>query len=134
MLIELEDHLPELLANIEQLTKSELFVGIPEDSLRDTDITNSALGYIHEFGSPANNIPARPFLYPGIEKATDSNIKLLIDALDDLYSLEPVDIDYVLMQVGDNTVGYIQSAIDKQDLIDTGQLRESITYELRSAS
>ena len=34
-------------------------------------ITIAQLGFIHEFGSPAANIPARPFLVPGVESVKD---------------------------------------------------------------
>lgn len=51
------------------LTQRSVLVGIPVDAVRSDDdgpITNAQLGYIHENGSPDNNLPARPFLMPGI--------------------------------------------------------------------
>lgn len=35
----------------------------------DSRMTNAQIAYVHEHGSPAQNIPARPFLGPGIKEA-----------------------------------------------------------------
>ena len=37
------------------------------DARSDAPLGNAALGAIHEFGSPARNIPGRPFLVPGVQ-------------------------------------------------------------------
>eukprot|EP01037_Dinobryon_pediforme_P023422 gene23422-24868_t len=67
-----------LVERIKAMTKSEVLVGIPdqnaprsadEDEARKASgepVNNAELGYIHEFGVPEQNIPARPFLIPGI--------------------------------------------------------------------
>jgi hypothetical protein len=65
-----------MLRAVRDLTDAEVLVGIPESTTgRDNedgkDITNAALGYIHEFGAPEVNIPPRPFLIPGVEKSLD---------------------------------------------------------------
>ncbi len=72
-----KDMVDDVLKAVRDLTKSEILVGIPgENAGREPtpgeppgSITNVELGYIHEFGSPAQNIPARPFLIPGVEGA-----------------------------------------------------------------
>jgi hypothetical protein len=59
----------EVTAAIRELAGARVLVGIPakNDGRPAPDkIGNAALGYIHEFGSPINNIPPRPFLYPGV--------------------------------------------------------------------
>lgn len=43
--------------------------GKPVASVEGSDITNAALGYIHDNGAPESGIPARPFMVPGIEEA-----------------------------------------------------------------
>lgn len=61
------------------LAQQEVLVGFPEESTeRDDDPlvkgdepTNAELGYIHDNGAPEANIPARPFMVPGIENARD---------------------------------------------------------------
>lgn len=56
---------------VKQLGKKALYVGIAsgEDGDERTDGAppNSLLGYVHEYGSPSKNIPARPFLVPAVE-------------------------------------------------------------------
>lgn len=57
-----------MLNNLQNMAKNEVLVGIPESSSSRNNgaINNASLGYIHENGSPAKNIPARPWLIPGI--------------------------------------------------------------------
>lgn len=58
-----------------KLKQTAIYVGIPYgskgDARNDSPITNSQLGFIHERGSPSANIPARPFLGPGVESVID---------------------------------------------------------------
>lgn len=64
------DRVPEVMAAMRLLTQEAVYVGIPdkEDGRQGGDVGNASLGYIHENGSPARNIPARPFLNPGVNK------------------------------------------------------------------
>lgn len=85
------DNLEQVRDNLQLLSRLEVLVGFPEDSTaRDQDpeddpenrgITNAALGYIHDQGSPEVNIPARPFMVPGMEDATPAVKRLLGAAL-----------------------------------------------------
>jgi hypothetical protein len=59
-----------------ELRSSQVLVGIPAEKAPRTSeeakgmpINNAALGYIHNYGMPSQNIPARPFLEPGIKNA-----------------------------------------------------------------
>lgn len=62
------DKLKALQRNVKLLPGMQVLVGIPgENAEREGDLTNAQLGYIHEFGAPEANVPARPFLIPGIE-------------------------------------------------------------------
>lgn len=72
----------------------EVVAGFPEGEEKErtdadgnpTPITNAALGYIHNTGSPEANIPARPFMVEGIEnvreKITDRMFDIGTAALD----------------------------------------------------
>ncbi len=73
------DQVAEVVRSIQSLAKKEVLIGIPEatSSRPDEEITNAELGYIHENGSPANNIPARPFLIPGVQKAQEGAAKIM---------------------------------------------------------
>ena len=66
------DKMPELEKALKMLVNTEVLVGIPAaagvhpapDGSRP--ITNAEIGYVMENGSPATNVPARPFLVPGV--------------------------------------------------------------------
>lgn len=71
-------NLDDLVASLQKLAGVEVLVGFPEDTTeRDPEgdkpsgITNASLGYIHDNGAPEQNIPARPFMAPGIESVQD---------------------------------------------------------------
>lgn len=66
-----KDNVAKVFGSLQQLVGQRVLIGIPESTNhRDEDaINNAQIGYIHEFGSPASNIPARPFLIPGVKKA-----------------------------------------------------------------
>lgn len=76
------------------LSSREVLVGFPEDTTAReldlgtttkgkanlggaSDVTNAALGYIHDHGMPEQNIPARPFMVPGIKAAEPKIISAL---------------------------------------------------------
>lgn len=63
--------------------------------------TNAEIAYVNEFGSPADNIPPRPFLFPAInkqkekvERIFEKNLKVA------LTNLNPSHIDKTLEAVG----------------------------------
>lgn len=66
-----KDRVKEVSSAIRELSRSRVMIGIPASkTARQTGaINNAQLGYIHEFGSPDANIPARPFLIPGVQAA-----------------------------------------------------------------
>ena len=79
------DSVDRVLTSLKELTGKEVLVGIPESETERDDsapITNAALGYIHEFGSPPANIPARPFLIPGVRAVEDKAVAELQKAAD----------------------------------------------------
>ncbi len=62
----------DIIKALTKLAATHVLVGIPSDSHREDDaVSNALLGYVHEMGSPVNNVPARPFLRPGVEKSKD---------------------------------------------------------------
>lgn len=69
-----KDILADVVRSINNLVKKDVLVGIPDTTTERDDgepVNNATLGYIHENGSPAKNIPARPFLVPGVEDAQE---------------------------------------------------------------
>jgi len=65
------DRMAATLKAIGGLVARDVLVGNPAAKApREGDpINNPTIGYISEYGSPARNIPARPWLAPGIQKA-----------------------------------------------------------------
>lgn len=65
----------ELNSSLRKLKGSLVMVGIAKgsdkDKRKDGGIDNSDLGWIHENGSPSRNIPARPFLRPGVKEGSE---------------------------------------------------------------
>lgn len=152
-----KDITDKVLANIQKMAADRLLIGIPaEKAPRKGDpITNAALGFIHENGSPARNIPARPFLVPGVRAATPKCLEILKQFGKQSLTAGPAALDKGL-----NAAGLIaQAAVKKQivsqegfsplkagtiaarkrkgykgekALIRTGQLLNSITYVVRS--
>lgn len=72
-----KDNVDKTVAAMTKLIGKQVLVGIPETKASRKDepeMNNATLGYIHEFGSPASNIPARPFLLPGMKKSRTAAI------------------------------------------------------------
>ena len=150
-----KDITDKVLANIQKMVAQRLLVGIPaEKAPRKGDpINNAALGFIHENGSPARNIPARPFLVPGVREATPKCLAVLKQygkaALKD-----PAQIEKGLNAAGLIAQAAVKKRIVSQEgfsplkagtlaarkrkgfkgekaLIRTGQLLNSITYVVK---
>lgn len=70
-----KDGLEQIKARVFDMTTQEVLVGFPEDTTErkndelPTAVTNATLAYIHDNGAPEQNIPARPFMIPGINDA-----------------------------------------------------------------
>lgn len=153
------DHL-DLRRLMKDLTKKAVLVGVPDENAdRQPDphdpvpITNAGIGFVMEHGDPERNIPARPFLGPGVEGAS----KPIGDKLVATAS-KALDGDREAIDKGLHGVGLIaQSAVrqkiqdgpfvplaprtlsarkargrtGEKPLIDTGQLRNAVNYVIR---
>jgi ribosomal protein S20 len=81
-----KDNVSRVFKSMAALTKNAVYVGIPESNAprpEESDINNAALGYIHEFGAPKANIPARPFLVPAVKNIERQAIEELKKASQD---------------------------------------------------
>jgi len=143
---------------IKRFKNDTVLVGIPEsESSRekeDTDITNAALLAINNFGSPQNNIPARPVMEIGIRKAQteiaeifkNGAIKALsegLSALPILYERAGIVASTSIKKVINSQEGIeapAASTLDAREargfkgtkaLIVTGQMRNAITYVVK---
>lgn len=67
-----KDDLVRIILGVNELTKVDVLIGVPQErDARDdgSDFGNASIAFVQEFGSPVNNIPPRPHIVPGIEKA-----------------------------------------------------------------
>ena len=79
-----KDNVAKMLREVEELTSARLLIGLPGktadrkgDGGGKDPINNPTIGYIMEMGAPEANIPARPFLVPGVAAAQDECIALM---------------------------------------------------------
>lgn len=132
------------------LKRLDVLVGIPQETnAGHGGVTNAELLYIHENGSPARNIPPRPVLLEGIrEPIARERIKTLLQRgtrlalMGNMAGCEKV---YKMAgQIGANAVKAKFGAVgpplkpatiarkgSSATLIDTGALRNAVTYVVR---
>lgn len=119
------------------MTGKSVLVGIHEGAGSHGSITNAQLGAVLHFGN--DRIPARPWLDVGVQSGNADYMRIIAD--------NPNDLDNALEIVGAVAVGKVQefmtnlstpanapSTIAKKGssspLIDTGNLRQSVTYSV----
>jgi len=70
-----KDKVNAVVGSITKLVGKQVLVGIPEsnaarqDEAANAHPTNAMIGYLMETGSPARNVPARPWLVPGTRES-----------------------------------------------------------------
>lgn len=152
------DNVAKVLATIQELAGKQVLVGIPASKATREEgdaepINNAQLGHIHEYGAPASNIPARPFLIPGVARAQESinghlqkAAKAAMDGNEEKVDVE-LNATGLVAQAGaryEINNGDLAPLSDQtlaarrkrgrtgiKPLIDTGQLRNAITYVIR---
>lgn len=151
------DRSGEIKKAIEALKRKEVLVGIPqaESSREGEGITNAELLFIHTNGSPIRNIPPRPVIEPAIEDDKAVISKLMGNATKHALNGEETAAMKELEKAGleaqsasqdwfdnpkngwpPNSPSVMAAKIkkgstDPKPLIDTGELRKSITYVVR---
>lgn len=177
-----KDDVAKVFKAIQDLTDKQVLIGIPDSGQNRRDegpVNNATIGYVMEMGSPLHNVPARPFLVPGVEKARVAALRQLRQAaeaslrgdkggmLQGLNRAGIVASNEVKLQVNSNippplkpgTIrnrhrgrdtaireseqvylrlvaqgvepGAAQSEVGIVALVNTGQMRNSITYVVR---
>ena len=145
--------LQKIVQHAQAMARKRVMVGVPSNEAARTDAANNAmLALIHDRGSPARNIPARPFLQPGVEAALPKVEALLkrhaANALDGAAidaGLEAAGLaaqasvkNYI--RAGEHFAPLSPRTIEarkrrgfqgEKPLIETGQLINSITYVIR---
>lgn len=105
-------------AQIKALTQSRVLVGIPssttdrepEPGEKET-INNATIGFIMENGAPEMNIPARPWLGPGVKLAEDNIAKRYKAGAQAILDGKVADAEAVHTVVGLETVATIKKHI-----------------------
>lgn len=139
----------KLEAQLAALQRMEVLVGVPENKAprRNEPINNAQLIYIHTHGSPIRNIPPRPIIEPALahdrvaitDQLKQANQAVLEDnTAQALAHLQAAGIegrnacirwfDNPLNGWPPNAPSTIRAKGSSHPLIDTGQLRRSITY------
>lgn len=137
------------------MKNNSVYVGIPqEETSREgsKDVTNAELLYIHTNGSPANNIPARPVIEPALKDDSERLSAMMKKASKLVFNGNKEEAIKQLKLVGmrgqnvsrkwfvnekngwpPNSPSVYRRKLEKEStdpkpLIDTGELRKSITY------
>lgn len=141
---------------IEALTRSSVYVGIPSTKTERKEgqpIGNAAIGYIQEHGAPENNLPARPFLAPGVVAVKETLANIFRKAGKNAIEGNLADVERGLeaaglvaqvsakkfitegipppLKEGTLAARRARGRTGTTPLIDTGQLLNSITYVVR---
>lgn len=148
------DGFKKMMNGLNYLKDSAVYVGITEKetSRKDESITNAELLFIHTNGSPINNIPARPVIEPALkndrERLGKMMEKVALSALEN--NFEEADKNLKLTGMRGQNVSRAwftdpkngwppnspavimakrrKGSTNPRPLIDTGELRKSITY------
>lgn len=131
--------------------QNRCLVGIPQEKgpREKGEVTNVELAFIHSYGSPKRNIPARPFIEPALAQpdvkqkiaerlkaaamhAIDGNTEAALTQLDKAGQYgENAAKDYIgssnLTPLSPETIKRRKNSSNKP-LVDTGSLRGSITH------
>lgn len=155
-----KDAMPGFQKALRELLRQEVLIGIPADAPErspepgePSPPSNALIGYKMETGDPEMNLPARPFLVPGVMEIRDKAVARLKKAGQDALSGDPTKVDQALHAVGLMGQAAVQQKITdgpfaplaprtlaqrrargrtgERPLVDTGQLRRAITYTIR---
>ena len=137
--------LAKLMTYLKELNKERVYVGVPRSSngIRG----NAMIAMTHEFGSLANNIPERSFLRSTVLEQADKYARIFATNIPDAikngtpayeaYSkLGTIAMNDVRLKIASGEFAALAPATIKRKksskpLVDTGNLRQSINYEIR---
>lgn len=151
----------KLKKTLKFMKENEVYVGIPDDTTvreedRTGEVTNAELLFIHTNGSPINNIPPRPVIEPAIRNDKERLSGMMKKAAQLAFTGRFDEAVNQLRKVGmrgqnvsrawfvnpENgwppnspsvqAAKRAKGADDPKPLIDTGELRKSITYFVKT--
>lgn len=159
--VENSDGFFDMIKALKFINENEVYVGIPDDTTdreneKNNEVTNADLLFIHTNGSPKMNIPARPVIEPALRKDRERISSMMKKAAIFVFDKKYDDALKQLKMVGmrgqnvsrkyfldqDNGWKPNSSAVQRakmkkgaqnpRPLIDTGELRKSITYFVKT--
>ena len=146
------DKTDKLFKALNYVASQDVLIGLPQEtsSRKKGEITNAELAYIHSHGAAMHNIPPRPFLEPAIEANINPIIEIQKKGLQGALAFKPNEIKSAMKALGlfgqsavkdwftdprnnwaPNAPATIHRKGSDRPLIDTGQLRNAITYVIR---
>ena len=154
MKIEVKNYVPEFNKALKKLTGHDIVVGVTEETApRDdeADRNNAEIGYIAEFGDPAQNIPQREVLQPGVESVTEDIGYCMAQATKAILSGKPYEqwLEYAgkigkegvqdwikagdFVPLAEYTIRMRQARgnFNEDPLIDTKRFINAITFDIR---
>ncbi|MUG68646.1 hypothetical protein GNP94_21995 [Paenibacillus campinasensis] len=130
----------KLRGRMEELLQSEVLIGMQGDA----DL--AVIAAVHEFGSTANNIPARPFISTGRKKAQVAIGKLVRAGVNEIavgkktagelyeevgqVGLDRVQKNFDRIKQPPVSPIYARRKISKKLLVADKELREALTYKV----
>lgn len=148
------------LERFKDIGKPKVYIGVPSGGSRKKRrkdkltiiankyaTNNATILAAHELGAPSRGIPARPVLVPTIQKNSQKYVDLMAQGIKNALA-NGTDPNVVYEKIGivasNDVKDYFvsgsfkpldQKTIDRKGsskpLVDTGELRSSITYEVR---
>ncbi len=114
------DEIDAFLKAFKTMQAKDVLAGFPADEKpredadgNEQEISNAALGYIHNTGMPEQNIPARPFMVEGIETVREP----ISDGMEKV-GVAALDGDAQKVEQGLHTVGTIARDGIKNKILD----------------
>lgn len=149
-----------LVDALQKMAAKKVLVGFPRATTEreaagnvPSQVTNAALGYIHEHGAPEAGIPARPFLASGVKNAQERIVQKMGQAAKAVLQEDTGEVDRRLVEVGSIAQSAVRNKITEgpfeplaestlaarrrrgvtrtKPLIDTGQLRQAVNFAVR---
>lgn len=148
---ELDHNLKPIEDAIKAIKELDVLVGVPQEkSSRDGTVSNAELAFIHSKGSPLRGIPARPIIEPAIEDSKEQIAELIKKSAQKALDGDKEGAIESLEKAGmqgqnivrawftnprnnwpENSERTIKLKGSSRPLIDSGELRKSITYVVR---
>jgi len=149
------DNLSQFEKAIELLQRKQVLAGVPEAKARrqGDPINNATLAAIHDRGSPSQNIPARPFMEPGIKDVSGKIEQKLLSAGQAVLDGDALKAEQRLEEVGLIAQNGLRARVNSniqpplkpatlaarrrrgrtgtRTLVDTASMRNSLTYVVR---